>query len=93
MLLTSSQTIFKREFSDKMSVTEDNPATPVSNDSDKKTAKFVVASQVREFVKSRNFCVGSDLIDALSNKVESLLATAALRAESNGRKTLRAQDL
>ena len=70
-------------------VTTNEAETNETNDS----KKFVVASQVRELIKSKGLCTGGDLIEALSNKVEALLDVAALRAEQNGRKTIRSYDL
>lgn len=75
-----------------MSTTEETPATD-NAETNNNSKKFVVASQVKEFVKSKGFCTGNDLVEALSNKVEALIQTAILRAEQNGRKTLRSYDL
>ena len=58
-----------------------------------KKSKFVVASAVRELVRSKGFCVGGDLVGGLSDKVEAMVALAISRATANGRKTLRSSDL
>ena len=81
------------ETSPKTNEAEAAAETETADSTGKKTGKFVVASQIRDLVKAKGFCVGGDLIDALSSKVEALLETAALRADRNGRKTLRSHDL
>ena len=54
---------------------------------------YVVASKVKELVKSEGMNMASDFSDALSKKVEELVKAAAARAKGNGRKTVRAIDL
>ena len=54
---------------------------------------LVVASKVREAVKSAGCNCASDFPDALSEKVAWFVKESARRAESNGRKTVRASDL
>jgi len=54
---------------------------------------FSVASKIKEYVRSKGYCAGSDLPDAVSNKVVELLDSAIGRTSSNGRKTVRAEDL
>lgn len=54
---------------------------------------YIVASKAREFVKSHDMMFSGELADALSAKVEELLAGAVSRAGENGRKTVRACDL
>lgn len=56
-------------------------------------AELVVTSKVKELIKSEGMNTSSDLADALSAKVESLVKDAAARAKSNDRKTVRAGDL
>ena len=56
-------------------------------------AKYVVASKVKELVKSLGMASSSDFVDALDNEVEKLVRKAVERAKSNGRKTARAYDL
>jgi len=54
---------------------------------------LVVGSKVKEYVKSKGLNSSGDMSEALSKKVEELLAEAVKRAEGNGRKTLRPIDL
>ena len=54
---------------------------------------FSVASKIKEYVRSKGYCAGSNLPDAVSQKVVDLLDAAIDRTESNGRKTVRAEDL
>lgn len=54
---------------------------------------FAVASKIKTYVREKGFCAGSDLADAVSNKVIALLDAAIQRTTSNGRKTVRAEDL
>lgn len=54
---------------------------------------FAVASKIKTYVREKGFCAGSDLPDAVSNKVISLLDAAIERTKSNNRKTVRSEDL
>jgi len=54
---------------------------------------FSVASKIKEYVRSKGYCAGSDLPDAVSKKVVDMLDAAIQRTDSNGRKTVRAEDL
>jgi len=54
---------------------------------------FSVASKIKEYVRSKGYCAGSNLPDAVSQKVVELLDSAIERTESNGRKTVRGEDL
>lgn len=54
---------------------------------------YAVASKIKEYVRSKGYCAGSDLPDAVSAKVVELLDDAIRRTESNGRKTVRGEDL
>lgn len=54
---------------------------------------FAVASKIKTFVREKGFCAGSDLADAVSTKVVAMLEAAIQRTTSNGRKTVRAEDL
>ncbi len=56
-------------------------------------ADLVVASKVKELIKGRGMNTSSDLADALSAKVDTLLQDAVARAKSNDRKTVRSGDL
>ncbi|MHA2503746.1 MAG: hypothetical protein ACXAE3_12865 [Candidatus Kariarchaeaceae archaeon] len=60
----------------------------------KKSEILVVQSKVREHVKGLgDFNIGSDLMGAVSARVESMLADASKRAGDNGRKTIQARDV
>ncbi|MGD9726572.1 MAG: hypothetical protein AB7L09_01275 [Nitrospira sp.] len=54
---------------------------------------FAVASKIKEYVRSKDFCAGSDLPDAVSQKVVEMLDNAMKRTEANNRKTVRGEDL
>ncbi len=54
---------------------------------------YVVASKVKELVKKEEMNMSSDFAEALSKKIEELVAAAVKRAKGNGRKTVRAIDL
>lgn len=54
---------------------------------------FVVVARIKEFFSSKEMQSSGDLAEAVSAKVEEMLAAAAERAESNGRKTVRPDDL
>ena len=54
---------------------------------------FSVASKIKEYVRKQGYCAGADLPDAVSKKVVIMLDAAIQRTESNGRKTVRAEDL
>jgi len=55
---------------------------------------LVVQSKVREHIKGLgDFNIGSDLMEAVSTKVEDLLQAATRRASDNGRKTIQARDV
>ncbi len=55
---------------------------------------LVVQSKIREYLKSTgDYNIGSDLFDAVSKSVASILDDAASRAKLNGRKTIQARDV
>lgn len=54
---------------------------------------LVVASKVRAFVRSKDVNMSSEVIPALNDAVQNLLAKAVKRTAENKRKTLRPQDL
>ncbi len=55
---------------------------------------LVVQSKVREFLKGQgDYNIGSDLVGAVSTRVETVLKDAARRAKENGRKTIQARDV
>ena len=54
---------------------------------------FSVASKIKEYIRSKGYCAGSNLSDAVSDRVVEMLDAAINRTESNGRKTVRGEDL
>lgn len=54
---------------------------------------LVVHSKVKDAVKSAGCNCASDFPDALSNKVAWMVKESAKRAQANGRKTVRPEDL
>ena len=54
---------------------------------------LVVQSKVRDQVKRRGANMAGDFADALSKRVQAMVDDAIKRAKSNGRKTVRANDL
>lgn len=59
-----------------------------------KTPTLVVASKVKEYLKSKaEVNVSSDVVDELSNLVSGILDRAICRCQNNGRKTIKATDL
>jgi hypothetical protein len=56
-------------------------------------ASFSVASRVKDYVRDRGYCAGADLPDAVSLKVKEMLDAGIRRTESNGRRTVRSEDL
>ena len=53
---------------------------------------LVVASKVREYVKSKKCNTSGEFIGELSNSVYDLIDKAAARAKGNNRKTIQAKD-
>ncbi len=54
---------------------------------------LVVASKVKEFIKSKGCMTSSDTVSALSEKVYALLEEATQRTKGNKRSTVKPQDL
>jgi histone H3/H4 len=54
---------------------------------------FVVASQVKNYVRGQDLMASAELADALSRKAQELLDLAVDRCQKNGRKTVRPHDL
>ena len=54
---------------------------------------LIVGSKMKDVVKSLGYMSSGDLIEALSERVHQMLASAAQRAEENGRSTVRPYDL
>jgi hypothetical protein len=59
----------------------------------KKRESLIVASKVRAYIKSKNMITSSEVIEATSEAVYSMLDGAIARAKANRRSTVRAQDL
>lgn len=53
----------------------------------------VVASKVREYIKSKNVKVSSELMGALNKKILRLLDDAVVRTQANKRSTVKPQDV
>jgi len=56
-------------------------------------ANLVVGSKVKETIKNNGCHTSGELIDALDEKVASLLNEACKRTQSNKRSTVKPQDL
>jgi hypothetical protein len=56
-------------------------------------AQLVVASKVKDAVKSQDVRMSSDFVEALNSEVDALVARAVARAKDNNRGTVRPQDL
>ncbi len=54
---------------------------------------LVVASKVREYIKSKGCLTSGELVSALSSKVYCCLDSAIERAKANNRKTVSAKDV
>jgi len=54
---------------------------------------YVVASKVKDLIKAKNMMSSGDLSDAASKMLEEALTKAVKRAQANGRKTVRPEDL
>ncbi len=59
----------------------------------KKREPLVVASKVKAYIKSKKMMTSSDAIEAISEKVYSILDDAVVRTKANRRSTVKAQDL
>ena len=63
----------------------------VSGDDDN---NLIVQSIVRKFIKSKGaYNLGSDLFEAVSNKVKDILLEAMMRTKANERKTVQGRDV
>ncbi|MCA9669109.1 MAG: hypothetical protein KC503_26115 [Myxococcales bacterium] len=54
---------------------------------------LVVASKVKEYIKSKGLQSSGDVVPALSEKIYAMLDSAAGRTQSNNRATVRPHDL
>jgi hypothetical protein len=59
----------------------------------KQRDSLIVASKVKAYIKSKKMMTSSDSLEAISNKVYSLLDDAAARTKANRRSTVKPQDL
>jgi histone H3/H4 len=59
----------------------------------KQRDSLIVASKVKAYIKSKKMMTSSDALEAISNKVYSLLDDAAARTKANRRSTVKPQDL
>lgn len=60
----------------------------------KKTREpLVVGSKVKGFIRSKGLQMAKETLDALNCSVYCLLESAVKRAEANGRKTVKPQDV
>jgi hypothetical protein len=66
---------------------------PAAKKSCENMPALVVASKVKEFIKSKGLHSSSDMIEALSCKVYCMLECATKRTEANRRSTVKPQDL
>ncbi len=63
--------------------------------SGKKAAKgevLVIASKMKDAIRKHGCNVSSDVVDALSAKIHSMIGEATARCKDNGRKTVRGYD-
>ena len=58
-----------------------------------KKESLVVASKVKEYIKSREAMMASDFTDALNKEVQALLDKAVERCKSNKRSIVSPKDL
>ena len=59
----------------------------------KKKEPLVVASKVKNYIKSKKMMTSSDALDALNEKIYSVLDDAVARTKANKRSTVKPQDL
>jgi hypothetical protein len=59
----------------------------------KKRESLIVASKVKAYIKSKKMMTSSDALEAISEKVYSMLDAAIARTKANRRSTVKAQDL
>ena len=58
-----------------------------------KKESLVVASKVREYIKSKGMMTASESLEAINAAVYKLLDAAIVRTQANRRSTVKAQDL
>lgn len=54
---------------------------------------LIVASKVKDYIKSKDLQSSGEVIPALSERIYALLDEAATRTQNNGRATVRPHDL
>jgi len=54
---------------------------------------LIVASKVKAYIKSKKMMTSSDALEAISDKVYSMLDAAIARTQANRRSTVKPQDL
>lgn len=59
----------------------------------KRSNTMIVATKVREEVKTHGLITEALFLDGLEVEVKKIIKAAALRAKANGRKTIRSTDL
>ena len=59
----------------------------------KKRESLIVASKVKAYIKSKKMMTASDSIEAISEKVYSMLDAAMARTKANRRSTVKPQDV
>ena len=59
----------------------------------KKRDSLIVASKVKAYIKSKKMMTSSESLEAISDKVYSMLDAAIIRTKANRRSTVKAQDL
>jgi hypothetical protein len=58
----------------------------------KKGEVLVIASKMKDAIRSQGCNVSSDVVDALSGKIHEMIKAAVGRCKDNGRKTVRGYD-
>jgi histone H3/H4 len=59
----------------------------------KQVEPLIVASKVKAFIKGKDKMTASETLEAINAKIYCMLEDAVCRAEANGRKTVKPQDL
>ncbi len=59
----------------------------------KKRDSLIVASKIKAYIKSKSMMTSAEALEAINEKVHSMLDAAAVRTKANRRSTLKAQDL
>jgi len=59
----------------------------------KKRDSLIVASKIKAYIKSKKMMTSSDALEAISDRVYSMLDAAINRTQANRRSTVKPQDL